>query len=411
MAAVAIGGIFVGFRSFSRGDQGETGPGVLKPPPPVTAYRLVDARAQIQMAQGSIMPLPVLEYEIEMPVRSDFNVPFEVWIVGENDQRIRLDGIPVGNSRTVRFGRTGYPVAPASPRLVIIDGGKVVFNTPVPPLPTPMRSIPLVVAISDDIDLRATDVDNWKRGYPYPEKPYMWKIRMPNPPAPDFRNLYQYPRIIRTEWPVNDLGFPFHNSPIYGFRSPDIGQIAEILDSRPLLREEEQEADLEIEIYDTGTDAGVRVLKPLVFTFSDQARVTFKAEVRKVGRSRQGKLSGSINLPVGVMRGYAGLFLAPDLIRQHDLVWRRDRPMAKQGATASRIEIIAPDLGELGISRVQLAGDDVVAVPTRPLAIGRHRLRIRVAHAVGITEARRHFVRMEPQSMRGPRNQSLPSHE
>jgi hypothetical protein len=411
LAVVAVGGIFFGFRSLSQGDRGETGSGVLKPPPPVTAYRLVNSRARIQRVQGLVMPLPVLEYEIEMPARNDFSVPFEIWIVGENDQRIQLEGVPVGNGRTVRYGRIGYPVAPASPRLVIVDGGKVVFNTPVPPLPTPMGAIPLVVAISDAIELRATDLVDWKGRYPYPDKPYMWELHMPNRPVPDPRKRYQYPRIVRTEWPVNNLGYSFQDLPVYGFRSPDIGQIAEILDAKPLLREEEQEADLEIEIYDTGTDAGVRVLKPLVFTFSDQARVAFKAEVRKVGRSRQGKLSGSINLPVGITRGYAGLFLAPDLIQQHDLPLRPGKPMPKQGATATRIEIIAPNLGDLGISRVQMAGDDVVTVPTRPLAIGRHRLRIRVAHAVGVTDAKRHFVRMEPQSVRGSRNLSSPSHE
>ena len=191
---------------------------------------------------------------------------------------------------------------------------------------------------------------------------------------------------------------------MFGASSPNVGGFAELRVSEEIVRAERKEATLDVEIFDDGTNAGLRVLEPVTLEFSNGTLVQFLAQERAIRRDRQGKLRSHANLPVRITPQNAGLIVPMEQpsnlgneIRYYSLP---EAPKFASGIAAQsrslRLELLSPTQEELGLSQLEFGRSRLEAKPKGPIAMGRFKLRVRVSHAIGVNSIRNRFIRIEP---------------
>lgn len=404
LVAVVGGGLFFGLRGTHR-------EGAAPPARAITKYRLLSSKSNLVVFVGSPIPAPQLEYEVEGPPAELATV--EARIVGKDGKVLDTSsGFSTARSAsaffdtpikeepefppTRTFGFSGYAFAPDSPQLVLSKGGKTVYRVPIPALPPPSRSIPLIVPLEDDSTLVRLP------GKPSPGGFYAHRWKLATARKEEWGS---HPQIVRAEWTTRmGLDSPQQGALIFGSNSPNVGGFAELSVTEPIVRAERQEATLDIEIFDDGTKAGLRILKPVALEFSNGTRVQFLAQERMIRRDRAGKLRSHGNLPVEITPQNAGLIVPMEQesrlnnnVRYYPLP---DAPEVPPGTALQsrsfRLELLSPTQAELGFAHLEFGRSRLDANPTGPIAMGRFQVRVRVSHAIGFTTVRNRFIRIEP---------------
>lgn len=379
-------------------------------PPPrtfaeVREFRLVRAHAtSANYYEPGALPQPSIQYEIEVPAKL-YMEHLEARLVGEG-KPLSVEAGGRGPATWI-FSRVGYPHAPRSPRLELVNRGKVVWETKVPEVPPPTRQVPLVVPLDEEMRFRPLSKEEASslRGLPGPR---------------DYAVLEGYSRtsdegppwVGKMEWPAVDLRF-WRMGRVPG--SQDVGFVY-TLDRRnpsgfvetysPTYRNEEQTREIEIDI-EISADK-VTVLRPVFTQFGDQASVEIPARARPLAKDRQGKPRPFLGLPfvftAGFMGGLAGGNRGVGLSLMMPMWPTEARPARDDGSNANRkrmdssgnlLELVSPSLEELGVTRLQLGIYEMTSNTTRPLAIGRHRLKFRMTHTMRSNLIRRRYVRIE----------------
>lgn len=413
LVVLAAGSLFFGLRGIDRGDSGNS----TAPSRTIKEFRLISSSTKLTKKYGPYgrsLPVPSLGYELEGPPAGFGQVRAQ--LVGEDGNRLDLmrDVLPLpmpkeatlslpgekpapqpDTNTSYRFTLTGYPFAPRSPKLVLLMGDKIVYTASVPALPIALRTIPLVVPLEDEAMLHPLLNLKVPEGTWLTQYPYRWELSTSRP-----REWGTNLVVNNTEWPDGistwfSLDGGKHG---FGFSARNIGGFAEITSSERIVKAESREVTVPLEIFDDGSQAGLRILDQAAVEFSDGARFEFLAQERKIGRNRQGKLRSQVALPVAIGNGHAGM-ISSGWNYTYSLP---DAPPPVPGipphTITNRLEFLSPTQEELGITRLEWGTDVREAKPEGPLRVGRFQVRVRVTHAVGFTTVRNRFIRIEPQS-------------
>lgn len=403
LAGLAAVGLFLAFRGGVPGGK----PAPSRSLSDIKEFRLVASDSRIESrSQFGELPQPSVRYEVEVP-GDHYMTLLEARVVGEGRPPLSI-GAGSRGPTTVSFGRQGYPFAPASPRLEILDRGKVLWETKIPDLLPPIRRIPLVVPLVDDLRFRRLNSAERAKAPHHFDRP-LAKLEGYKPAkfeTASYVGLTEWPSATNNYFGVNFVGFDQELGPLYAFESAGESGFADVY--TPMYREEFETRVLEIDL-DISAQ-GVAVLNPQTIRFSDQAEIDIPARTRALSKSRKGEVRPFVGFSFTFTRGFAGAlsgtsrtpgYLGGGPAFSIDDTMKNGGPgvpLSDTDSSGNRVELLSPTLEEMGIARLQFGVFELKATPTKPLAFGRHRLKIRIRHRMASTLVRRRFVRIVAQS-------------
>jgi hypothetical protein len=368
----------------------------LPPPPPPTAFALRGQRCGIVRLGGTALPRLAYEVDIPPPFKSS---DLEAVVLGAQGQRLSLSAAPKNPAQAV-FTRFGYADSMTSPRLVVTHKAKKVLDVPIAPLPLPVRTIPLVVAIHPLSQLNAVPSEELQRlttsrktsrsvySFDYAKRPPGPVFRMMPPlrPAP---GAVVSP--IWNEWgSAGAFAFPASTGEhLFWIGEPgQEGSLAEMAILHPRRTTRVVETDLEIELRERDGQPGVRVTRPVRRTFP--GGVSFEIPVqeqwpRPTSRSRTLR---SVTLRTNEARNATMPSLFPAEAESP-----RGMPSVNEMGLHIAMETALEDLGlrQITLGTTTFAAS---AAPKGPIRYGRHRLKLRLEYWTTVTSAERHVVRI-----------------